>query len=170
MGPPSGRARRVVLGGIVVVSAGFGIWHWQDDGGALPVSEAEARAYFGRIVAAALANDLEALCALDGAEFNCRQQLGIAGEGTRPAEPPTIVGSRYHEKQFSDGTPGRILVVEGTDGRGNPYRTEVLVFREGDHLEATNAVYWGDFEIYDRDRTDQRIRDRDPESIPDPAG
>lgn len=130
-------------------------------------TETEARAYFDRIVVAAMADDFDQLCALNGAEFNCRQQLEMAGEGSRPPEPPAVVGSRVHEKQFSDGTPGRILIVEGTNGLGKSYRSEVLVFREGSDLEATNAVFWDNGEIYDRDRTERRIRERDPDSIPD---
>ena len=57
--------------------------------------------------------------------------------------------------------PGRILVVEGTDGRGKRYHSEVAIFRYDGQLKAINAVYWGRFEVFNRERNEQRLRDAD---------
>jgi hypothetical protein len=39
-----------------------------------------------------------------------------------------------------------VLVVEGVDGLGRPYRTEVFVFRENRyHFKAINGVYWSNY-------------------------
>jgi hypothetical protein len=144
-----------VLGGFALARTGGG----EPD---KPVSEAEARAYFGRIVAAAQARDWGKLCALNGSPFNCEMQLHTVGRDALPPEPPTIVESRFHEKQFADGSTGRVLVVEGTDGLGRRYRTEVMVSRYEGHLEGTNVVYWSSAEIFERDRNERRNRESDP--------
>jgi len=90
------------------------------------------------------------MCRLNGAAVNCRRQLNMAGEDAVPPAPPQVVSSRYHEKDTPDGTPGRVLAVAGIDGRGRPYRTEVMVFRENRyHFKAINAVYWSNFRIFE---------------------
>jgi hypothetical protein len=123
-----------------------------------PASDAEARGYLNRLVAAAQARDWEKLCHLSAAVFNCELELNTAGRDALPPAPPTIVESRFHERQVPDGSTGRVLVVEGIDGRGRPYRTEVMVSRYEGHLEATNAVYWSNAEIFERQRTERRSR------------
>lgn len=92
---------------------------------------------------AAQARDLERVCHLNGAYLNCRRTMDYAGgTGAVPSEPPVVTGTRYHPKE-PGGTAGRVLVVEGKDGLGRPYRTEVFVFRENRfHFKAINAVYW----------------------------
>jgi hypothetical protein len=157
------RVGGVVAGAVLVaVLGGLALVHKGGGGSEKPVSDAEARAHLDRIVAAAQARDWEQFCRLSAAVFNCELELNTAGRDAVPPVRPTIVESRFHEKQFSDGSTGRVLVVEGTDGRGRPYRTEVMVSRYEGHLEATNAVYWGSAEIYERERTDRRNRESDP--------
>lgn len=112
---------------------------------------------------AAKAGDFEAVCKLHGTTGNCRHQLDqgcderpfdedrISCTDTVPEAPPTVVSTRYLEKE-GDGTPGRILVLSGTDALGRPYRSEVLVFRETRHsLKAINAVYWASSYIIEGD-------------------
>jgi hypothetical protein len=52
-----------------------------------------------------------------------------------------------------DDTAGRILVVRGMDGAGNPYESEVLVFRENRRgFKAINAVYWSNATIIENEQ------------------
>jgi hypothetical protein len=127
-----------------------------------PVSEAEARAFFDQVVAAARARDFDRLCSLNGAPPNCYFALDSPFQKLRdtvPPDPPTIVETRFHEKDSADGSTGRVLVVEGTDGRGRPYRTEVMVSRYEGKLEGTNVVYWSGHEIFEPDRNERRLRE-----------
>lgn len=125
-------------------------------------SEAEARAFFDQVVAAAGARDFDKLCSLNGAPPNCYFALDSPFQKLRdtvPPDPPTIVETRFHEKDSSDGSTGRVLVVEGNDGRGRPYRTEVMVSRYEGKLEGTNVVYWSGHEIFEPDRNERRLRE-----------
>jgi hypothetical protein len=133
--------RALGLGLLALLALGVGAWLWTRV--TPPVTEAEARRYLARLVAAAQDHDLERLCHLNGAYLNCHKTLEyIGGPDTVPHDPPTVVGTRYHPKD-PGGTAGRVLVVEGVDGRGRHYRTEVFVFRENRfHFKATNGVYW----------------------------
>lgn len=66
-------------------------------------------------------------------ERECRESV--------PPEPPTIVSSR-HQPARDGYVGGRILVVRGDDGRGRPYETEVLIFRDKRSYKAIHAVFW----------------------------
>ena len=151
----------IAAGVVVALLGGLGVWWNARGGGDRPPTDAEARAYFDRIVAAAQARDWDRLCNLNGANFNCRVQLDTAGRDAVPTERPTIVDSHFQGKQSPDEIPGRILVVEGTDGRGKRYHSEVAIFRYDGQLKAINAVYWGGFEVFNRERNEQRLRDAD---------
>ncbi|MGH8991043.1 MAG: hypothetical protein ACRDZ7_05885 [Acidimicrobiia bacterium] len=142
---------------------GLGGWLWFGGGAESPISDADARGYLDRMVAAAQARDFDALCDLNGSVGNCRRTLetacdpstappAISCEETVPAEPPTVVSLRNSP---GDGYAGRILVVRGVDAAGKPYETEVLVFRENRRsFKAINAVYWsGATIIEDSDNT-----------------
>jgi hypothetical protein len=110
-----------------------------------PVTEAEARAYLDRIVAAGRVRDFDKVCNLNGSVLNCRRILDAAMRNALPAGPPTVTGTRYYRKQ-QGGTAGRVLFVEGTTKCGKHYRTEVFVFRENRfHFKAVNAVYWSNY-------------------------
>jgi hypothetical protein len=156
--------RRNLIVAAVAVVAGLGVWVWWQQGGfGGPVSDAAARRYFDRIVAAAQAKDFDALCRFNGSVSNCQAELRIncpenLGSGPAPSfppgealqeacrqsvppDPPTVVSSWY--KPAKDGyVGGRILVVRGTDGRGKPYETEVLIFRDRRTYKAIRAVFW----------------------------
>jgi hypothetical protein len=138
--------KRVLGLGVAAVAAlSFGVWWWTRI--TPPVTEAEARAYLDRIVAAARARDFDKMCRLNGAVHNCRVQLAQAGEYAVPPSPPRVVGTRYY-KEGDGSVAGRALVVEGVDGCGKNYRTEVFVFRENRfHFKSINAVYWSNYKI-----------------------
>ena len=149
---------------LLVLALPIGVWVWWMQGGfGGPVSDGAARTYFERIVAAAEAKDFDALCRLNGSVSTCEFELrGVCPEdfGSGPApsfpqgealkqacresvppKPPEIVSSR--DQPGRDGyTGGRILVVRGTDGRGKPYETEVLIFRDKRSYKAIHAVFW----------------------------
>ena len=154
------------VGGLVVALIGAFVLLGGDGGDSeKPVSEAEARALLDQAVAAARARDWDGLCSLNGAPPNCYFALDSPFQKLRdtvPPDPPTIVETQFHEKQSADGSTGLILVVAGTDGRGRPYRTEVLVSRYEGKLEATNVVYWSSNEIFDRERNERRLRESKP--------
>ena len=134
------------LGVVLSLLAATAWWGWTRV--TPPVTEAEARAYLDRIVAAALAGDLDKVCDFNGAVLNCERILRERGvRAALPSDPPTVTGTRYHPKD-KGGTAGRVLVVEGRTSCGKPYRTEVFVFRENRfHFKAINAVYWSGFNV-----------------------
>ena len=109
-----------------------------------PPSEAQARAALHAAVAHARAGDFAGLC--DLSDGNCAFILGQAGRDAVPADPPTVFGMRVIEpttlanRAWQGG--GRVLQVCGIDGRGQPYRSEVLAFRDGQTVRLINAVYW----------------------------
>jgi len=141
--------RALGLGGLAIAGLLAAVVWWPRTGSDLPrVTEAEARAYLTQIVAAGQAKDFTKLCNLNGAVNNCRRQLELVGTDAVPSAPPTIVGSRFHDKGASDDTPTYVLIVEGIDGRGKPYHTEVGIFwEERGVLKAINAVYWSNFTV-----------------------
>jgi hypothetical protein len=97
----------------------------------------------------ARAGDFTRLCALGGG--NCQQILD--GAGPVPDAPPTVIGSRVVEPtHLPDGNwdvGGRVLAVCGIDGRGQPYRSEVIVFQDGPTLRIIEPVYWSGYSIGD---------------------
>ncbi|MGH9039564.1 MAG: hypothetical protein ACRDZ3_04980 [Acidimicrobiia bacterium] len=157
------RSRRAkLLVPLVALAVVGGVWVWWMQGGVGgPVSDEAARSYFERIVAAAEAKDFETLCRLNSSVGTCGFELnyvcrapGVAGplrlppeqllEECRqsvPTEPPEIVGSRHHPGEHGY-VGGRMLLVRGADGRGTPYETEVLIFRDKRSYKATHAVFW----------------------------
>jgi hypothetical protein len=155
--------RPLALGALALLAVAAGVWWWTSSGAEKPVTEAEARRYIDRIVAAAQARDFDAVCKLNGSVGNCRDQLRKGCDDTPfapdptlctqtvPEEAPTIVSSRYHEKG-PGGTAGRILALAGTDRLGRAYKSEVMVFRESrSSFKAINAVYWSNSYILEGD-------------------
>ncbi|HEY3241171.1 MAG TPA: hypothetical protein VGL92_16525 [Acidimicrobiia bacterium] len=156
---------------ILVVVAGIGavVW-WLQGGFGGPVSDAAARRYFQQIVAAAQAKDFDALCRLNSSVGACefemnaicrdpvrggplsmsREQMERECRVSVPSQAPDIVGSRDHPAR-GDYVGGRMLVVRGVDGRGNPYETEVLIFRDKRSYKAVHALFWSNdkFEVPD---------------------
>lgn len=106
-----------------------------------PVTEGEARAYLDRMIAAGLAGDVDAVCGYNGAPSNCYALLEN-NPATVPKEPPTSITATY-EGDGADESSGWVFTVRGRDGRGLPYRTEVMVFRDHEgNLKAINAAWW----------------------------
>lgn len=136
------------LGVVAVLGVAAALFLSRGDSGLPPVTEAEARAYLAQIVAAGQVHDFDKLCSYNGAVLNCRRQLELAGTDAVPPQPPKVVATRFDEKETSDDTPTFVLTVEGIDGRGKPYHTEVGVFwEERGVLKAINAVYWSNFKV-----------------------
>jgi hypothetical protein len=154
-----------LLAPLVAIAFGVGVWVWWLQGGfGGPVSDEAARSYFARIVAAAQAKDFETLCRLSASVGTCEAELhtycpenvpaGPSGpvfpsgevlerlcRESVPSGPPKIVSSTHRPGR--DGyVGGRLLLIKGTDGRGDPYETEVLIFRDKRSYKATHAVFW----------------------------
>ncbi len=108
---------------------------------AAPIPAAAARQYLDRAVAAALAPDEEALCALNGARLNCLTMLDDGARRRWPDTAPATVAARYVRESDQDNT-GWVFTVAGTDGAGEAYTTEVFVFRSEGALTAINIVWW----------------------------
>ena len=142
---------------LAVAWAAWG-WYWGDFLG--PVTEAEARGYFARAVAAVERKDFDALCRLNSSYSTCHLELQHEcpesfpdlrfpdGEElyrlcreAAPLEPPTVVRSCDWPAR-NGHVGGRILVVRGVNGRGKPYETEVLVFRDARSFKSQHTVYW----------------------------
>ena len=103
----------------------------------------EARALLDQVIDAGIARDFERLCAM--ATGTCEGELD-GFEERAPTEPPRVVDVDVHEPIGNGGswTSGGVLfVLCGTDGLGDAYESEVLVFDDaGRQLLATAAVYW----------------------------
>ncbi|GEM_PF-1916577 len=124
----------------------------------IEISVEEAQAVLNQAVTYAQEHDLDALCGMGGAVSICEHQWRDAGEWDGvPSEPPEIVDTYYlPTKHFDNGfhaTGGRVLVLEGINGKGEPYRTEFMVFKTDDPsagsggLAVINVVYWSGFGI-----------------------
>ena len=116
-----------------------------------PPSEADARALLDEIVETALSHDLEALCALGGG--SCEAFLADPGGRDVPPDRPTVVGTRFVDPRPSGPrarTRGYVLELCGEDLDGDPYYSEMLVFRDfaGD-LRAIEPLYWMGITIAD---------------------
>ena len=109
-----------------------------------PPADAQARAALDRAVAYARALDFDGLCSLS--DGNCSIILQQAGRDAVPPDPPTVYGGRVLQPtQLANGAwdgGGRVLQVCGIDGRGNPYRSEVLAFTTGSTVTLINPIYW----------------------------
>ncbi len=118
-----------------------------------PPSETEARAFLDEIVATAVSRDFDGLCALGGG--SCESFLVEPGGRDVPSDRPTVVGIRFVEQQTSGTRPstgGYVLELCGQDLDGDPYYSEVLVFRDvAGELRAIEPLYWMRITIADDD-------------------
>ena len=118
---------------------------------ATPPSHAEARAFLDEIVETAMRHEFEALCALGGG--SCESFLADPGSRDVPADRPTVVGMRLVARQTSGPRPrtgGYILELCGQDLDGDPYYSEMLVFRDfAGALRAIEPLYWMGITIAD---------------------
>lgn len=133
------------------------------------ISVEQATDLLNRAVEYATSHDLDKLCGLSSSSLMCRKQWEDAGEWAGvPAEPPQIVATYLiPTRKLGNGMTqrgGRLLVVSGIDGRGKPYRTEMLVFSGGwlHGLSAMNVVYWSGASIkFDSDGSSTTAGDSD---------
>ena len=87
--------------------------------------------------------EFDALCAAGGG--NCEAVLADAGEDAVPSVRPNIVDTfELPTHDTGDGTMrgGLVVVVCGVDARDRSFRTEMLVFRDGNPLRVIEPVYW----------------------------
>lgn len=112
-----------------------------------PVSHQEALGVLRRAVDMVQSGRSSALCeALGAAEHFCFTWLVEEGLAlSAPLVEPAVVAS--HTISAQPGYPmGRVLVLEGVDGHGNPFRTDFLVVRTfgaaGGRLAAPYPIYW----------------------------
>ena len=112
-------------------------------------TEAEARTYLDSVVALVSAGRWERICELGSG--TCQQILRTADPASVPATAPLVVATRVIEPvpagdgEWSAG--GRVLVLCGRDGLGEPYHSEILVFNDGERLISTATPYWLGFGI-----------------------
>lgn len=112
-------------------------------------SSGEAEGLLDRIVSLAQQGDFAGLC--DLGDGNCWTNVEAAGRDAVPSASPRVVATWVVPASSTGpgaGTVGgRVLVLCGTDGRGRPYRSEMLVFRDGSALRAINPVFWDNIAI-----------------------
>jgi len=114
-----------------------------------PPTLAEAQSFLNRLVVLAHQGDFAGLCAVGG-DLNCIDHLDLAGRDAVPSDPPQVIASTEIPSSTVNGQQsigGLALTVCGVDGRQRPYRSEVLVFRNGSTLAAINPIYWDDISI-----------------------
>ena len=109
----------------------------------------EAQSILDRLVVLAHQGDFAGLCAV-GNDLNCVDHLDLAGRDAVPSDPPQVIASTEIPSSTLNGQQsigGLALTVCGVDGRQRPYRSEVLVFRNGSTLAAINPIYWDGISI-----------------------
>jgi len=109
-----------------------------------PVSDREARDVLAEVVRFAREGTLLEHCgALGSPELTCASQLLMFGADNVPAEPPTVVRSVEVPPSGANASPGRLLVLCGTDGGGREFQTGFLIYRyPGDRFAVPYPVYW----------------------------
>lgn len=142
---------RIIIAVVIIICSFAAISVFASSENNEEVSVEEATSLLNQAVAYAQARDLAKLCELASSKGICRHQWEDAdGEQAVPDEPPQIVDTyllpTVHLKNGDKAVGGRVLVLEGVDGLGKPYRTEFFVFRSGDSglegLAVTNVIYW----------------------------
>lgn len=109
----------------------------------------EAQSFLDRLVVLTHQGDLAGLCEFAG-DLNCIDHLDLAGRDAVPSDPPRVIASTGMPTSMINGQQiigGQVLTVCGIDGRQRPYRSQVLVFRNGSTLAAINPVYWDGISI-----------------------
>ncbi len=150
------RVHWVIVAVVVVICAFVSIIVFTGNENDEEVSVNEATGLLNQAVAYAQERDLDKLYRLASSKGICRSQWELAGGGQAiPDDPPEIVDtyllSTVHLKNGGRAVGGRVLVLQGVDGLGKPYRTEFFVFRSRDSglngLAVTNVIYWSGYSI-----------------------
>lgn len=153
------RVRRLLIA-VPFLAAAWAAWGWYWGDFLGPVTDAEARGYFAKAVNAVEHKDFDALCRLNSSYGTCHaelqhecpesfpdlhlpegEELEQVCRQAAPTGPPTILRSCYWPAK-NGRVGGRILVVQGVNGRGKPFETEVLVFRDARSFKSQHTVYW----------------------------
>jgi len=146
----------IVIAVVIIICSSVAIAVFASNENDEEVSVEEATSLLYHAVAYAQVRDLDKLCDLCSSNGICRHQWEDAGGGQAvPAEPPEIVDTyllpTVRLKSGGKAPGGRVLVLEGVDGLGKPYRTEFFVFRSRDSglngLAVINGVYWSGYGI-----------------------
>jgi hypothetical protein len=146
----------IIIAVVIIICASVSIAVFAGNGNDEEVSVEEATSLLNRAVAYAQARDLDKFYGIAGSQGICRSQWELAGgQEAVPDEPPEIVDTyllpTVHLKNGGKAVGGRVLVLEGVDGLGRPYRTEFFVFRSResglDGLAVTNVIYWSNYGI-----------------------
>ena len=106
-------------------------------------TRSEAIAFVKQLYPLAEGGQFGALCAEGGG--NCETVLADAGEDAVPSVRPNIADMfGLPTPDTGDGTllGGVVVVVCGVDGRDRSFRTQMLVFRDGNTLRAIEPIYW----------------------------
>lgn len=109
-----------------------------------PVTEQAARDLLAQAIDHTLAGDFQSLCGMANRSM-CESDLKNGAQASVPKQAPKIACSYEIPDLVSErgrSLGGRVLVVDGVDGTGRRFVTEVLVFHDGSRLIATNAVWW----------------------------
>jgi len=125
-----------------------------------PPTSAEAEAFLARVVDVARSEDFLALCELGGG--SCQDFLNEEGGRDVPAEPPEIVGSRVIQPTGTGAgrVGGYVLEMCGTKDDGEPYYSEMLVFRDArGALKGIEPTYWMGIRISDDNEAGIHIND-----------
>jgi len=106
---------------------------------------AETRTFIAEMVRLAQAGAFEQLCEMGGG--NCEDILANAGAENVPADPPVVAriyevpSVRHADGSWSQG--GQMVEMCGTDGSGEPYQSQMIVFRDPhEGIIAIEPIYW----------------------------
>lgn len=111
-----------------------------------PVSESAARGVLVQAVGMVQEGRLDELCTIAAQDATtCEDSLAEIGELV-PQDPPVVVCA-YPLPSTGPMRGGTILVVEGQDGLGEPYRSEFPVYDDGRSVVALDPVYWGGLQV-----------------------
>ena len=110
----------------------------------------EAKTTLNEVVAATASQDIQSLSDRFGSAATMVQQHleEAGGWAARPKDPPTVVDSYVIPAKRLPGRSvalgGRVLVLEGTTGYGQPYRSEFLVSWDvgAKKLIVQYPIYW----------------------------
>lgn len=106
------------------------------------VSTEEALLFFQNIVKETLEGRFDLLCKNAANETRCKHDVLDIGMLTPVTEP--VIRCVYSDRvSVSEDSPlGQVIVVEGENRLGEPFTTEVFVFRDGGRLVAKNILWW----------------------------
>jgi len=110
----------------------------------------EAKTKLSEVVAATASQDIQMLSDKFGSSVTTatRHLEEAGGWGARPKDPPTVVDSYVIPAKRLPGRSvalgGRVLVLEGTTGYGQPYHSEFFVSWDvmGKKLIVQYPIYW----------------------------